>query len=46
MYLLLTPQHPAVPVRLFPHDLARINSVGCMQIVKLLIKIPKLTPYS
>jgi len=46
MYLLLTPQLPAIPVRLVPHDLARINRVGCMQIARILIKIPKLTQYS
>jgi hypothetical protein len=46
MYLLLAPQHPAIPFRLVHHDLAHINSVGCMQIAKILIKLPKLTPYS
>jgi hypothetical protein len=46
MYLLLTAQLPAIPVRLVPHDLARINSVGCIQIARILIKIPKLTQYN
>ena len=44
MYLMLTPQHPAISVRLVPHNLARINSVGFMQITKILIKFPKLSP--